>query len=129
MKTVLRSVVFIILLSCIMHFREVATSIVSALHKPLLSLPVTVTYRDATVGNSRVAQFHNNSNEALTIKITWIKSDKGFFEAPSETVTLWPGEMKEQGWLEGWEFHSGDSITISNSAEPKSYTTVTSTVR
>jgi len=79
----------------------------------ILSLPVTVTWR-AAIDGSPVAQLHNNSTHEMTVNIRQTRFMSA--QLQSQTVVLSSGEMKEEGWLEGWKFQSGDYIIISNNS-------------
>jgi hypothetical protein len=92
--------------------------IVSALVIGLLAactkpdLPIAVTFRDATLEKSKVAQIHNNSKEVLKIRVTATGKDGA--SKISDEILLPPGGPLEIGWLEGWSFIQGEKIAISS---------------
>ena len=75
-------------------------------------LPVQVTYRKSVVGNGLVAKFVNETGSQLVINVV-IRSHLGRQSEPKGIQLPANGEV-EVGWMEGWEFHSGDEITMSH---------------
>ena len=75
-------------------------------------LPVAVTYRQAMLSDSYVAQFTNQSDRLLAIMVTARNPTMG----RQQTFRLdIPANMtKEIGHIEGWSFVSGDVITLNH---------------
>lgn len=73
-------------------------------------LPLTVEFRTAMLGSGLVAKFKNTSSRNLGIKATF--ENKTFAEAKVDRLLLRPFETVERGWAEGWQFMSGESITL-----------------
>jgi ribosomal protein L10 len=75
-------------------------------------MPVSVSFRNALVGKSLVAQIHNNSNATMKIVVEVSSPTTG--ETKKAEFVIGGKEMKEFGWAEGWQFVSGESIRIHN---------------
>ena len=82
-------------------------------------VPVTVTFRTSPFSNGLVAQFHNNSNRHLAVVLDF--QNKTLHQEKNGYIEIEPSATKEIGWLEGWKFMSGETITISH----EDYSTVT----
>lgn len=76
------------------------------------SVPVVVSYRESLVGNGKVAIFSNQTANRLTITVKF--ENKKLKEEKTGTIDLDPNGKTEIGWLEGWRFLSGETITISH---------------
>jgi len=74
------------------------------------TLPVTVKERPALVGSTLVAEFFNNSDRALPVKITF--HSPTFGRTRIYDVILEPGRVKQIGHTDGWAGAKGDSIKV-----------------
>ncbi|MEN8140803.1 MAG: hypothetical protein ABFR97_06210 [Thermodesulfobacteriota bacterium] len=88
----------------------VARSVVP-ISKP--NIPITVNYRESFVGKGYVAIIKNNSKEKLELKID-LSSSAENIEKMAGSFVLEPAGNIEIGWVEGWQFKTGDKITISH---------------
>lgn len=75
-------------------------------------MPVSITWREAKLDSSLVAQFRNNSNRHLAVMTrfenkTLNQTKEGYLELP-------PMETIEIGWMEGWKFMSGEYLTLAH---------------
>ncbi|MCE9563351.1 MAG: hypothetical protein K8U57_15020 [Planctomycetes bacterium] len=75
-------------------------------------LPVRVTLRPAANGKSLVAQYRNDSAKYLTVQVVLWNPTLG--ESKSGSLNIGPKGVTEHGWLEGWAYRSGETITISH---------------
>ena len=75
-------------------------------------VPVIVTIRDSMVGQGKVAIFSNQSSSRLTVSVECENQRVG--DKRSFNIDLEPNGTFEVGWLEGWTFVSGETITISH---------------
>lgn len=91
-------------------FAFLALVVLSACGKP--ALPVAVTFREAVLEKSKVAQFHNNSSQALKVIVTCV--GKAGDSKASKEILLEPGKPFEIGWLEGWSFLPGEKVVVSS---------------
>ncbi len=73
-------------------------------------MPVSVTSRYSAIGAGYVAQFQNTSDKHLIIRI--ILTNRTLGQREEDSIELEPFGTKELGWLEGWKFVSGDTITL-----------------
>lgn len=87
--------------------------ILSGCAKDKPNMPVKVVSRDSLMGESLVAQFHNESPNKIVIHI--VLEDKNKANKHSGQLVLEGNSMKEIGWVEGWKFESGDTIKITHS--------------
>jgi len=76
------------------------------------AVPVVVTYRESLVGNGKVAIFSNQTSNRLTITVTY--RNKQLNQTKTEALDLDPNGKMEIGWLEGWRFLPGETITVSH---------------
>ena len=83
-------------------------------------LPIRFTFRNAFMGNTKVLQLTNYSNNHIRVNVS---SD---FEGrkQSRTIDLTPRILNEIGQKQGFPFKSGDSVTI----EAKGYRSLTKSV-
>jgi hypothetical protein len=76
------------------------------------AMPIEVWYRKALLVSGLVGSFKNTSKRELTFLATFtnptLNNSKRF------RLDLRSGETKEIGHLEGWNFSSGDQITITH---------------
>ena len=75
-------------------------------------VPVVVSLRDSLVGEGKVAIFSNQSANRLTIEV--LMENKRKNERLQRNLDLGPNGTAEIGWMEGWTFESGETITISH---------------
>ena len=73
-------------------------------------MPVSVTYRNSSVGVGYVVQFHNTSKKYLGVRAVFRNPTMN--QSTERQFTLDPFGMQEFGWLENWEFVSGETITV-----------------
>ena len=76
------------------------------------AMPVEVKYRRALLANGYVTDFKNKSNRQLTILATF--TNPTLKASKSMSLVLSPGETKEIGHMEGWNFSSGDTMTLAH---------------
>jgi hypothetical protein len=74
------------------------------------AMPIEVNYRKAMLANGLVAIFKNDSNRNLSVLATF--ENPTLHQKKSFRVDLNPGASKEVGHFEGWNFESGDMITL-----------------
>ena len=84
--------------------------IAAAVKKPL---PVTVSFRAAALQQGLVAEIRNSSSEPLKIGFTLHSAGSG--TAKQGELFLPPNGMTEIGWMEGWRFVPGETVTLKNS--------------
>jgi hypothetical protein len=75
-------------------------------------VPVVISMRDSAVGEGRVAIFSNQTPNRLTVSVT--VENKQFNQRKSVNIDLEPNGNFEFGWLEGWKFVPGETITVSH---------------
>ena len=81
----------------------------------LLPVPIKVSTRSSLIGEGQVATISNPTgktlrNVRLVCRNTAVNQKKEYFEE-----TWPPGKSIEIGWLEGWRFEPGETLTISAS--------------
>jgi hypothetical protein len=76
-------------------------------------VPITMNVRSATLGEGQVAVLTNTSRSTLwRVKISCESHD--LHQAKTFTIAAWEsGETYEIGWMEGWVFVPGETVTIS----------------
>ena len=74
------------------------------------ALPVSVTFREAALQKSKVAQIHSNSNESLKIVVVCVGKD-GAAKKSSELL-LEPKGLLQIGHMEGWPFLTGEKVVV-----------------
>ena len=75
-------------------------------------VPVVISLRDSVVGEGKVAIFSNQSANRLTIEV--LLENKRKNERLQGSLDLDPNGTAEIGWMEGWKFESGETITVSH---------------
>lgn len=75
-------------------------------------VPVVISMRDSLVGEGRVAIFSNQTPNRLTVSVT--VENKQLNQRKSVNIDLEPNGNFEFGWLEGWKFLPGETITVSH---------------
>ncbi|HVS38908.1 MAG TPA: hypothetical protein VMS17_25345 [Gemmataceae bacterium] len=75
-------------------------------------VPVVISYRESSVGQGKVAIFSNQTSNRLTITVEF--HNEQFNKSKTVTLDLDPNSKMEIGWLEGWKFLSGETITVSH---------------
>jgi hypothetical protein len=75
-------------------------------------VPVVVSYRDSLLSDGLVAIFINQTSNRLTISYKF--ENKALGEVKEGAIDIKPNAKVEIGWLEGWNFVSGDTITVSH---------------
>ena len=73
-------------------------------------MPVVVHFRPSLLGKGMVAVIENNSERYLTIVLT--TRNPTLATARRFTLELGPGASKDFGHLEGWQFASGDELSL-----------------
>ena len=76
------------------------------------AIPILFTYRKALLSDGLVATFTNQSDRLLAILVT--VRNPSFGRQDSFRLDIPPNRSKEIGHLEGWNFVSGDVITITH---------------
>ena len=74
------------------------------------AMPIEVNYRKALLASGLVAEFKNDSTRNLSVVATF--ENPTLHQPKSFRIDLNPGSTKEVGHLEGWNFSSGDLITL-----------------
>ncbi|HEX6985480.1 MAG TPA: hypothetical protein VF170_08890 [Planctomycetaceae bacterium] len=75
-------------------------------------VPVAVTLRDSLVGEGQVAVFSNQTPNRLTVRV--VLENAAANDRKEGNLDLDPNGTAEIGWMEGWKFVSGETITISH---------------
>jgi hypothetical protein len=75
-------------------------------------LPVKVFFRSSVGGTSLVARYTNTSDKYLTIRVQLQNRTVGDYK--EVTLNIAPNATTEHGWLQGWDYRSGERITIKN---------------
>ncbi|MFH1067766.1 MAG: hypothetical protein V1746_07675 [bacterium] len=73
-------------------------------------MPVQITLRESVMGQGYVVQFNNTSNKYLKIRVFY--KDRTLRKSKKSLLELPPLGMTEKGWLQGWKFASGETITL-----------------
>jgi hypothetical protein len=73
-------------------------------------MPVSVSFREARVGNSMVAQIHNHADKTIKVLVEASSATTG--RTKTAEFVIGGKEMEEFGWADGWPFVSGESIRI-----------------
>lgn len=73
-------------------------------------IPVAVSYRPSSVGKGYVVTFHNTSDKFLGLRA--IFRNETLNQSLEKNFTLNPYGMQEYGWMEGWQFLSGETVTL-----------------
>jgi hypothetical protein len=73
-------------------------------------LPVVVSFRSSLLGKGMVAVVANSSERYLTLVLT--ARNPTLATARRFTMELGPGSSKDFGHLEGWQFASGDELSL-----------------
>ena len=89
---------------------DLAQSVVT-MHKP--DLPIEVKYRESMLGKGYVAIIKNTSKSNISVNIT-LRTSNQDQQKKSAVIAFEPLFEESIGWMEGWEFKSGDAITISH---------------
>ncbi len=85
-------------------------------------MPVSVSIREALMGNGLVAQFTNNSNRYIAVVATFTNPTTN--QSVTARIDISPNDTKEIGHLEGWAFSSGDQILLEHNDYRSSRITV-----
>ena len=103
-----------------MHMHRLAVVLVSVVllladgcgdvSKP--EVPVIVTYRESLLGQGLVLQLNNQTNTQLTVTLVVNNEEKNYRKEGA--INIPPNGQVEIGWLEGWRFESGETVTISH---------------
>jgi hypothetical protein len=75
-------------------------------------LPVVVTQRPSLAGQGLVAQFNNQTNSQLTVSLVF--ENKRSNQRKEGSINIPPNGTVEIGWLEGWMFEPGETVTLSH---------------
>jgi hypothetical protein len=73
-------------------------------------MPVVVSFRPSLLGKGMVAVIENSSDRYLTLVLT--ARNPTLATARRFTLELAPGSSKDFGHLEGWQFASGDELSL-----------------
>ncbi|MGB7158403.1 MAG: hypothetical protein WBD40_10090 [Tepidisphaeraceae bacterium] len=77
----------------------------------LPDLPLAVSHRTSALGKGYVAHFRNTSNKHMVFKVRLI--NRTLNQQKEDSLELGPYGTTEIGWLEGWQFASGETIEVS----------------
>jgi hypothetical protein len=69
-------------------------------------------HRPSVGGSSLVAQYRNTSDKYLTVRVQLRNRTVGDYKEVKLSIA--PNATTEHGWLQGWEYRSGERITIVN---------------
>lgn len=75
-------------------------------------MPVTVTYRESVVGEGYVVRFQNQTAKYLQVRVRF--KNRTLNQEKDGYIDLSPNGSTEIGWMEGWKFVSGETITLSH---------------
>lgn len=78
--------------------------------KPLL--PLEVTFRSSIGGGSLVARYMNTSDKYLAVSVAL--RNPTLDQAKTVVLNIGPNRVTEHGWLQGWSYSSGETITITH---------------
>jgi len=95
--------------------RKRATQSESALTAQLSKrpdVPVRLALRTSTLGKGKVVMFRNMLRQPLSVAATFRNSNLNLEK--SFRLDFGPDEEKQFGHLEGWQFETGDEITLVN---------------
>ncbi len=73
-------------------------------------LPVEVRIRNSLMGRGYVAEFQNTSDKHITVMVKLENFTTN--EKWDRTLTIPAFKVVKLGWLEGWQFVSGERITV-----------------
>ena len=85
-------------------------------------MPISVSMREALIGDGLVAQFTNNSNRFIAVVATFTNPTTN--QHLTARLDISPNSTKEIGHLEGWTFVSGDQILLEHNDYKPSNVTV-----
>jgi len=81
-------------------------------------LPIYVTFRTSLMDQGLVARFQSFGKEPLHLKARFVNNKNK--NKVDVVVSLAPGEQKEFGWMEGWQFESGETVFLEHDGyQPK----------
>ena len=89
---------------------DVAKS-VATIHKP--ALPISVSYRKSLLGKGYVAIVENKSKDQLQLDFD-LRSSAQNDPKKQAVISIEAAKKIEIGWLEGWKFELGDTISVSH---------------
>lgn len=75
-------------------------------------MPLVVTKRQSLVGRGLVVQFNNQTNRRLTVTVVFENKEKN--QRWDGAINIPPNGQVEVGWLEGWMFEPGETVTVSH---------------
>ena len=75
-------------------------------------MPVQITFRQAALGQGYVLQLKNESTRHLAVAV--VLENKTLNERQEGYLEIAPAGQTEHGWLQGWKFVSGETITLSH---------------
>lgn len=115
--------VFCIIISLIALITTIGQKIPDQPNSQKTPVPVVITLRDSIVGEGMVAIFSNQTPNKLRITVTLENKEKQ--QTKSGYLDIEPNEKREIGWVEGWKFIKGETITVSH-PEYSSFTKIVS---
>ncbi len=74
------------------------------------AIPVSVTFREAALDNSLVAQIRNTSDRPIKLLVKVHSSTTN--ETKQGEVVVGGNQVAEVGWAEGWRFVSGETLRL-----------------
>jgi hypothetical protein len=75
-------------------------------------LPVKLSFRSSIGGTGLVARYTNNSDKYLTVRVQLQNRTVGDYK--EVTLNIAPNATTEHGWAQGWDYRSGELVTIRN---------------
>jgi hypothetical protein len=76
------------------------------------NLPIEVSFRSSIGGGSLVAQYKNTSSSHLTVLVALRNPTVG--HEMTVTLSLGPNRVAEHGWVQGWSYMSGETISVTH---------------
>ena len=101
---------FPLVLSAVLLVVIAGCDITKEITKP--DMPVVVTKRESFLGQGLVAQFNNQTSSQLTVNLVFENKKRN--QRKEGSINIPANEMVEIGWLEGWTFEPGETVTISH---------------
>ena len=84
----------------------------AACSKPAPAMPVSVTFREASMQQSKVVQLHNNSGQPMKITLTFVGKDGATKQSNEILLPVSPPAPTEFGWMQGWAFLAGEKLIV-----------------
>ena len=76
----------------------------------LPDLPIAISFREAFDKKGLVAKFQNKSDKHFALPV--VLTNRELLQRRTKTLELGPWQSAEIGWYEGWNFVTGEFITV-----------------